>query len=116
MLGLNDPTNNKATPMDPRIRAMVEGVILLGEILRKLMSKRRDNPLNYYPRLHESEAYNSLDWKTLLFDFTYRRNERLYSFTLPAFIKLEERAHNPLTKENNNTLSGYVCSKKSPIN
>lgn len=106
MLKLNEPINNKTTPMDPRIRAMAAGVILLGEILEKLMPKRRDNPLNYYPRLYNTQAYNSLDWKTLLFDFTYIRNERLYSFTLPAFIKLEERSPNIAVKENQEFTKG----------
>ena len=101
MLGLNKPIDNNTEPMDPRIRAMAAGVILLAEALEKLLPKRRDNPLNYYPRLYNVNAYNSLDWKSLLFDFTYIRNERLYSFTLPAFIKLEERCPKPVNNTDN---------------
>lgn len=92
MLSPNEPVNNNDTPMDPRIRAMAAGVILLEEALRKLIPKRRDNPLKYYPRLYYANVHNSLDWKTLLVDFNYKRNDRLYSFILPAFIKLEERS------------------------
>lgn len=104
MLSLNG--NSREQPIsieDQRILALAKTVILLGEAMESLIPEMSDSPLNYMPRLYEARGCD-LDDDSMLFTFTYKKNNRFYSFELPVFANLDKVSPNP----SNNNKESFV--------